>query len=184
MKIYKLATLAMLISLMVGGYTASASLPTPDQTSSDQNKRYSSDIVVVTQPMTKNEFENILSSLEKYSSNAIKDHSGTSDKDSFEAIISQHSNDPLTREQAAKMIYDRLGLNQYTFMAENNFIDSDHIAFNQEVHALCTLGILDGYSDSSFRPNQVLSRTESAIIIDRLFSKGMLVKLNKESEYL
>lgn len=188
MNIYKLVTLTMLMSLMLGGYTASAALPTSNQSFDKPNNGYVSDLVVVTQPMTKSEFFTILSSLEKYTSSVKKDSLDVINTDSFQMMIFQkkikgtakehdHLNDSLTREQAAKMIYDTLGLNQYNYSAEKNFIDSDHISFNQEVYVLCGLGIIAGYSDSSFRPNQILSRTESATIINRLFSKGILMKL-------
>ncbi|ODP26842.1 Mannan endo-1,4-beta-mannosidase [Paenibacillus nuruki] len=185
---YKLVTLTMLISLMLGGYTASAALPTPNETFNKPNNRYTSDLVVVTQPMTKSEFATILSSLEKYSSSVTENSLDVTDTNFSQIIIFQNKikgtakehdrlNDSLTREQAAKMIYDMLGLEQYNYAAEKNFTDSNHISFNQEVYTLCALGILDGYSDSSFRPNQILSRIESANIIDRLFSKGILLKL-------
>jgi hypothetical protein len=81
--------------------------------------------------------------------------------------------DPITREQASKMIanavYDGLLPG-----GEINFKDSNNIALwaKPEVTALTTEKVVTGYPDGSFKPKRDLTRAECSVLIYR--SLGLL----------
>lgn len=56
---------------------------------------------------------------------------------------------------------------------DGGFKDSDEIAdyARNSVNALAELGIINGYDDDSFRPNNTLTRAEAAVIINRIIEK-------------
>lgn len=77
-------------------------------------------------------------------------------------------NIPLTREDAALMIYRAAGLEEET--EDLKFDDKDSIsdyAYNA-VGVLCSRGILNGFEDGEFKPTQAITRAQTAQIIYNL----------------
>ncbi|UQZ37590.1 amidase [Paenibacillus sp. PK3_47] len=75
-------------------------------------------------------------------------------------------NSGLTRAEAIKVIATHLGLEGQ----DSNFTDvaSTHWA-NKFIGAAAGSGLMNGYSDGSFRPNEKISRSELAALITRAF---------------
>lgn len=76
--------------------------------------------------------------------------------------------DPITREQAAKMIANAAYQGNVP-SAEVNFSDASSIAFwaKPEVAALTTEQVITGYPDQTFKPKRDLTRAECAALIYR-----------------
>ena len=51
----------------------------------------------------------------------------------------------------------------------NRFTDSEKITYIEAVDVLAGIGVLDGFEEGDFRPQQLVTRAEAAIIITRLF---------------
>lgn len=75
-------------------------------------------------------------------------------------------NSGLTRAEAIKVIATHMGLEGH----ESNFTDvaSTHWA-NKFIGAAAGSGLMNGYSDGSFRPDEKISRSELAALITRAF---------------
>lgn len=82
--------------------------------------------------------------------------------------------DPVTRAEIAVIAvrYQNLGA---PAGAKSRFADvqPDHWAA-ASIEAAAAAGILDGYGDGTFRPNQALTRAEAVKVINRLFGRGPL----------
>lgn len=81
-------------------------------------------------------------------------------------------NIPLTREDAALMIYRAAGIEEET--EELKFADKDSIsdyAYNA-VRALCSRGILNGFEDGEFKPTQAITRAQTAQLVYNLREGG------------
>ena len=74
----------------------------------------------------------------------------------------------VTRGQAAAMINRAL---KYTPSTKTTFIDvASTYAFANDIAAMKELGIINGYSDGTYRPNETLTRTQMAVIIANAFN--------------
>ena len=81
-------------------------------------------------------------------------------------------NDPITRQDAAVMLY-RAGLLKKALQAsggEANFTDADDIAqyAAEAVAAVQQAGWMQGFSDGRYAPLNLTTRAESAVIMHRL----------------
>ena len=89
-------------------------------------------------------------------------------------IISGYSNsqfkpdNPVTRGQAAAILNRVLGLKPPKDL--NSFKDVNaKTTFAKDIAAIKSTGIIGGYSDGTFRPNEYMTRAQMAVIIDRAF---------------
>lgn len=73
-------------------------------------------------------------------------------------------NDPITREQASKMLSNALGNNM---IGDKVFKDQPKISHwaEQEVKSLASLNIVQGYPDGTFKPKNLVNRAEGAAFI-------------------
>ncbi|MGO4890247.1 S-layer homology domain-containing protein [Anaerobacillus sp. MEB173] len=78
-------------------------------------------------------------------------------------------NEHLTRAQAASMIARTLELNVSNTTSVFPDVKSDHWAA-APIYAVQEAGIVKGYEDGTFRPNQVLTREEISMLLVRAFS--------------
>lgn len=82
----------------------------------------------------------------------------------------------ITREEMAKIVATAIGEELLTQLvgevSSNKFTDSDEISDWAEtaVNQLAALGVINGYEDGSFKPTQVITRAEAAVIIDRVLA--------------
>lgn len=92
-------------------------------------------------------------------------------------------NDGLTRAMFVTMLYRLLsGKQLISEVAELSFTDLEQDAWYEEpVFWAAHNGIVDGYEDGSFRPDQRISREEMCVILDRLL---ILLKKNVEGDEL
>lgn len=97
-------------------------------------------------------------------------------------IISGFSNnefkpeDPVTRGQAAAILNRVLGLKATNL---NSFKDVNaNTNFAKDIAAIKSTGIISGFPDGTFRPNENLTRAQMAVIIDRAFE----IESNKVSK--
>lgn len=80
----------------------------------------------------------------------------------------------ITREEMAKLIVSAIGEDVLAQLvgdvSESKFTDADEISdwALSAVNQLAALGVITGYEDGSFRPSQVITRAEAAVIIDRV----------------
>lgn len=76
-------------------------------------------------------------------------------------------NDSVTRGQAAAFINRKLHLKS---SSTTSFADvSANMSFASDIAAVKEAGIIQGFSDGTFRPNDILTRAQMAAIIDRAF---------------
>ena len=80
----------------------------------------------------------------------------------------------VTRAQMAQMLYNAGFYSQSNTNQMNSFIDvgSNHWAYTA-IETMKQEGILNGYSDGRFGPNDSTSRAQLAVIIYRLYEKGL-----------
>jgi hypothetical protein len=79
-----------------------------------------------------------------------------------------HANAEVTRAEFATMLVKALGLETTT---SSNFKDTNgHWAANA-IATLRLMGIINGYSDGSFKPNQSISKAEIAALLSKLIIK-------------
>lgn len=92
-------------------------------------------------------------------------------------------NDGLTRAMFVTMLHRLLSGKQLApEVAELSFTDLEQDAWYEEaVFWAAHNGIVDGYEDGSFRPDQKISREEMCVILDRLLT---LLKKNVEADEL
>ncbi|MDX1807872.1 MAG: S-layer homology domain-containing protein [Paenisporosarcina sp.] len=81
----------------------------------------------------------------------------------------------VTRADAAYMLYHLLG---YTYEEGTNFPDvlNNHVAYDA-IQTMSAKGVLDGFLDGSFKPNQLLTRAEMSKVIASAFD----YQINAES---
>lgn len=88
-----------------------------------------------------------------------------------EDIISGYNNNqfkpenPVTRGQAAAIINRVLGL-QATNLNSFKDVNASNI-FAKDIAAIKSTGIISGYSDGTFRPNEYMTKAQMAVIVDR-----------------
>lgn len=82
-------------------------------------------------------------------------------------------NDPVTREQAATIIGRMFRNPDYSSVKAHIYRDQNEISEYAKTHVqlLESKGIMTGYQDNTFRPQQPLSRAEAAAILYRLLNK-------------
>ena len=80
----------------------------------------------------------------------------------------------ITREEMAKLIASAIGTEKLAQLVgeatASKFADGDKISdwAGAAVNQLAALGVIKGYEDGSFKPAQVITRAEAAVIIDRV----------------
>ncbi|WP_322922264.1 S-layer homology domain-containing protein [Paenibacillus campi] len=82
----------------------------------------------------------------------------------------------IDREQAVKMLANALHVwaeADYDFYVD---IQAISLWAQKEVHGLTVTHIIEGYPDQTFRPHSILTRAESAAMIDRAIQKYRLAK--------
>ncbi|WP_322906032.1 S-layer homology domain-containing protein [Paenibacillus sp. SGZ-1009] len=82
----------------------------------------------------------------------------------------------IDREQAVKMLANALHVRaeaDYDFYVD---IQAISLWAQKEVHGLTVTHIIEGYPDQTFRPHSILTRAESAAMIDRAIQKYRLAK--------
>lgn len=89
---------------------------------------------------------------------------------------------PLTRAQGAAILVRALGLEEKNDSI-NAFkdLDKDHWA-REEISIAAEYGIIKGYGDGSFRPEESITREQMAVMLDRVLSKD-LKKSRKNLKY-
>lgn len=75
-------------------------------------------------------------------------------------------NIPIRREEVAALL---------SFFIEDNtteypFIDIDNSLYINDIYRVANAGLIIGYNDKTFRPNNFISREECAVIIDRFLN--------------
>ena len=80
----------------------------------------------------------------------------------------------ITRAQMAQILYNAGFYSQSINNQKNSFIDVDdnHWAY-VAIETMKQEGILNGYADGRFGPNDSVSRAQIAAIIYRLYEKGL-----------
>lgn len=85
-----------------------------------------------------------------------------------------HPSQPLTRAEMAQMLYNIVAERPNT---GTSFSDVPSTAwYAPAVSAMAGLGVLEGYSDGSFRPTQAITRAESAAALAQLIPTGQSAK--------
>jgi hypothetical protein len=116
-------------------------------------------------------------------------HDVTKDNDAYEAIatlsktgiINGFENSyfkpelAVTRGQAAAMLNRKLNL---TASSTDSFSDvSSNMEFEKDIKAIKAAGIIEGYHDGTFRPHELLTRAQLAVIMDRSFNISQLTSI-------
>ena len=81
-----------------------------------------------------------------------------------------HPNELLTRVEMAFMMYQLLDPDQRpdTLINYQPFTDLPFASDNHCIASLCVIGLLRGYEDGSFRPDNPISRAECVVLLSRL----------------
>jgi hypothetical protein len=90
-------------------------------------------------------------------------------------------NKPITRAELAAVIA------RYFEIAENNKIEPTQLNFTDvknhwaelAIQEMYRFGIIKGYSDSTFKPNQPIIRSEAITMINRMFHRGPLTNVQQ-----
>lgn len=77
----------------------------------------------------------------------------------------------LTRAAMCRILQNALKLENST--SEHSFTDAETVggANRESIYAVADLGLMEGYEDGSFKPNNVLTRAEAAVVFERLLAK-------------
>lgn len=86
----------------------------------------------------------------------------------------------ITREQVARMViqfYRYMGIETKGIRTSENFIDKDNISgWAAESVPICqAVGVLNGYTDHSFRPQNNATRAEAATMCSRVITYGLVM---------
>ncbi|MFA5792967.1 MAG: S-layer homology domain-containing protein [Candidatus Gracilibacteria bacterium] len=83
-----------------------------------------------------------------------------------------HPDDPISRAEAVQMLVSISGISNYdTSNANTSFYDVDGNDWYAVAVAVATeSGIVEGYGDGSFRPNNHLTRADASIMVARSWS--------------
>ena len=82
----------------------------------------------------------------------------------------------VTREEMAKTIYLALKACGKSVTVQNtSFKDDDALKNKTEIASVCSLGILSGYPDNTFKGDRTLTRAEAAAAL-----KNMLAQVNAD----
>ncbi|HAG10235.1 MAG TPA: hypothetical protein DCK76_02325 [Desulfotomaculum sp.] len=82
---------------------------------------------------------------------------------------SQYDDLPITRIEFLAILSKKIGLEEYgpvTFTDINK--DSSNVRY---IYPLLKMGIISGYTDNTFRPNDIISKNEAEIIIARALKR-------------
>lgn len=74
----------------------------------------------------------------------------------------------LTRQEFAVTPVNMLDLSKMPSIGDKTFKDTDNFYGKESIKLLASLGILQGYSDGTFKPDAEISRIEVVVIINRL----------------
>jgi hypothetical protein len=80
-------------------------------------------------------------------------------------------NQPITREEMAAVA---ARVKHPELKGNDTFTDTSGIWGRKEIGAVQALGIMRGYPDGTFRPNQPITRAEAVAVINRLMGRGPL----------
>jgi hypothetical protein len=87
-------------------------------------------------------------------------------------------NDPITRAELATVIAKVKHLDIDT---PNPFSDTQNNWARKSISIVAKLGIMIGYQDGSFKPNQNITRVETVIALNRMAQRGPLEKVNQST---
>ncbi len=87
----------------------------------------------------------------------------------------------LTRSEFAAMIYRFTGVDEYTVKNPFTDLDETHWAY-KEILSIANSGLVVGYEDGTFRPDDNISRSEVMTIMNRLLGRNPLDSYVKELE--
>ncbi|MCU0289665.1 MAG: S-layer homology domain-containing protein [Acidobacteria bacterium] len=90
----------------------------------------------------------------------------------------------ITREEAAHIVRNALNLSSYNFSGGTPFTDVSIVnTYASWVLKISEVGILDGYSDKTYKPSQSLNRAEAAKMIKNMLKyKGYFINTNNYPE--
>ena len=101
--------------------------------------------------------------VEYYESKVFIEELGVADAELFEC---DDSHKPITRAEMAKYVVSLLGLDKSDYRFIQTFSDvTEETDAAVEIHICYSLGILSGYGDSTFRPNDTVSLNDALKII-------------------
>lgn len=78
--------------------------------------------------------------------------------------------DNITRGQAARLLYVYLQPLLVGDRFEDQFKDVKGTMFEKEIYAVVSSGLMNGYGDNEFGPNDVLTREQLAAILQKTFN--------------
>ncbi|PER34065.1 S-layer protein [Bacillus thuringiensis] len=78
--------------------------------------------------------------------------------------------DNITRRQAARLLYVYLQPLNLAIPYEDQFRDVKGTMFEKEIHAVVSSGLMNGYGDNMFGPDDVLTREQLAAILQNTFN--------------
>lgn len=95
-------------------------------------------------------------------------------------------NSPITREQASKIVYEALKLNENYDPNDLGIVDSDNLIsakmtdvdtikdfYLEGTKGSILAGILGGYPDETFKPQNKLTRAESTVLIQKIYDPAV-----------
>ena len=79
-------------------------------------------------------------------------------------------NDPITREQAAKIISNYKKIEDYNFDKLNKYKDAIDVSDWEKysVEGVLDQGYMNGYSDNTFKPKNNITRAEAVVTLSRI----------------
>lgn len=102
-------------------------------------------------------------------------------KDLFGNSFKPDSN--ITRAEFAALVYQAFSVRYYIDDANKTFKDVSGQWYEDDIMALKNAGIISGYSDGTFKPNNNITRGEAIAIISRLIVKSDLANKNSGEKY-
>jgi hypothetical protein len=79
-----------------------------------------------------------------------------------------HVHDPVSRQEAAVIIARLLNVHTSSTSGKNDYSDAENIASwsKNAIEAVTNKGIMEGYDDHTFRPDQAITRAEAVVVLD------------------